>query len=135
MTLVAVATTFVSEARSKTVSAVIGSTVGATARFPYAFRNTTFPCRPTRTTAPGHSFFAIDSVTTAVDAGEALGRQPHGRGRRDREGCREKNCVHFAAAPSAATIARSLLARAIDAAAHDAPRGARVSRCRRTGPS
>ena len=38
MTLVAVAIGFVREATSKTVSTVIASTAGATARFPYAFR-------------------------------------------------------------------------------------------------
>ncbi len=85
MTLVAVASGFVSEAMSKTVSAVIASTAGTIARFPYALRKTTFPRRPTRTTAPGHSFLAIDSSMTAsirarrsadipAAAGEAAGR-------------------------------------------------------------
>ena len=89
MTLIAVATGFVSDAMSKTVSTVIFSTAGATARFPYALRKTTLPCLPTSTTAPGHSFRAMASSTTAsirprrsadmpAEAGGAEGREKAG---------------------------------------------------------
>ena len=82
MTLVAVATTFVSDAMSKTVSTVIGSTAGATARLPYAFRKTTLPWRPTRTTAPGHSFFAMDSVIAESRFARRAADMSRRRGRR-----------------------------------------------------
>jgi hypothetical protein len=45
-----VATTFVSDARSKIVSSVIASRDGTTARSPYALRQTTVSPRPTTTT-------------------------------------------------------------------------------------
>ena len=51
----AVATGLVSEAMSKTVSAVIGTFSGLTAREPYALRNTTSSSWTTTTTAPGQS--------------------------------------------------------------------------------
>ncbi len=72
----AVATVLVRDARSKIVSTVIGSTDGATARFPKAFRNTIFLLCPTRTTAPGNSFRAIAWRTTASIPGSlsAAGR-------------------------------------------------------------
>ncbi len=62
--LVAVATIFVRLARSKIVSTVIGSRCGSTARAPYDLRQTTRPCRPTSTTAPGSSFLSIEDWTT-----------------------------------------------------------------------
>src|SRR3954447_2179478 len=65
MTEVAVATTLVRLARSKIVSDVITSRTGSTARAPYAFRQTTFPSRPTSTTAPGNFLSAIASAMTA----------------------------------------------------------------------
>ena len=84
MMLVVVATTLVRLAISKIVSVVIASRCGSTARAPYALRQTVFPWRPTRTTAPGKSFFAIEAWMTAsmrarrsaenpADAGEADG--------------------------------------------------------------
>src|SRR5690242_4147110 len=59
ITLVVVATTFVSDARSNIVSSVIGSTDGTRARCPTAFRYKTRLPRPMRTTAPGSFLSAI----------------------------------------------------------------------------
>ena len=65
ITAVEVATTLVSEARSKIVSAVIASRVGTSARSPQALRNTMRSPWPTSTTAPGVSRAAIASWMTA----------------------------------------------------------------------
>src|SRR5687768_15849422 len=59
-----VATTFVSEARSKTVSTVIGVCCGFRLRLPNALRYSTLFRRPTSTTAPGTFPAAIVSCTT-----------------------------------------------------------------------
>ena len=63
ITAVVVATTFVSEARSKIVSTVIGSLAGSTARRPNAFRYAVWPRLHTSTTAPGRSPSAIAAST------------------------------------------------------------------------
>src|SRR5688572_16533089 len=61
---VVVATTFVSEAASKIVSAVITSTFGSSARLPITFCHTTRSPRPTSTTAPGSLFAEISAFTS-----------------------------------------------------------------------
>src|SRR5258708_698406 len=65
-TLVVVATTLVSEARSKIVSSVIASGDGRTARCPKARRYTIASPRPTTTTAPGNSWRAIPASTSGA---------------------------------------------------------------------
>src|SRR5262249_31642335 len=60
-----VATTLVNDARSNIVSSVIVSGAGASARCPYALRQTIVSPRPTTTTAPGSFFAATASRTTS----------------------------------------------------------------------
>src|SRR6185436_3787364 len=73
ITLVVVATTLVSDARSKIVSSVIASAAGATARLPNARWYRIWSPRPTSTTAPGSSWRAIASSTSgAIGANAAL---------------------------------------------------------------
>ena len=59
MTLVVVAITFVSDAMSKTVSSVMGSSDGSSARWPIAFSYKTLSPRPISTTAPGNFLSAM----------------------------------------------------------------------------
>src|ERR1700733_6769043 len=64
-----VANTFVSEARSNIVSAVIASRFGRIERDPYALRHTIRPRDPTSKTPPGISSFAMDcSITESTSA-------------------------------------------------------------------
>ena len=63
MTLVAVAIGLVSEARSNTVSGLIGTRQGSNCRLPKARRKTIFPRRPTTTTQPGNRCWRIASST------------------------------------------------------------------------
>src|SRR5712691_6338052 len=73
ITLVVVATTLVSDARSKIVSSVIASGAGSTARRPNAPRYTTASPRPTSTTAPGRLPRAIASRTSGSIGAKAAG--------------------------------------------------------------
>ena len=66
-----VATTFVNEAQSKIVSAVIFSGAGTSARFPYALRWTMRPLCPTMSTAPGSFFCVIARSIAASRSAEA----------------------------------------------------------------
>ena len=63
MMLVAVASGLVSDAMSNSVSVVIGSTFGSTARLPYACSNTMPSRRPISTTHPDSSPRSIARVT------------------------------------------------------------------------
>ncbi len=65
-----VAITLVSDAQSKIVSSVIASTVGISARLPYALRCTMCPLWPTMSTAPGIRRSLIAKSTASSSAFE-----------------------------------------------------------------
>ena len=72
----AVATGLVRLAMSKTVSRVIGSSVGSTDRLPNARAIATFPRRPTTTTAPGTFFSPIARAIASSTRASREGSKP-----------------------------------------------------------